>query len=65
MEVFNIAPANVNARKNYVRSLLLHKSIQKVDFRAVFRYILSLFCFDFLHRRTKMISMISSPQGYL
>ena len=51
-------PANVNARKKHVRSLLLHKSIEKVDFRAVFRcIILALFCFDFLHRRTKIISI--------
>ena len=41
-------PANVNARKKHVRSLLLHKSIEKVDFKAVFRcIILALFCFDF------------------
>ena len=40
------------------RSLLLHKSIEKVDFRAVFRCItLALFCFDVLHRRTQMISI--------
>ena len=38
---------NVNARKKHVLSLLFHKSIEKVDFRAVFRcIILALFCFD-------------------
>ena len=41
-------PANVNARKKHVRSLLLHKSIEKVDFRAVFRcIILALFFYFF------------------
>ena len=41
-------PATVNARKKHVRSLLLHKRIEKVDFRAVFRcIILALFCFDY------------------
>ena len=50
---------NVNARKKHVRSLLLHTSIETVDFRAVFRcIILALFCSDFfLHRRTKVISI--------
>ena len=34
--------------KKHVRSLLLHKRIEKVDFSAVFRcIILALFCFDF------------------
>ena len=34
--------------EKHVRSLLLHKIIEKVDFRAVFRcFILALFCSDF------------------
>ena len=38
----------MHGKKKHVRSLLLHKSIKKVDFRAVFRcIILALFCFNF------------------
>ena len=51
-------PANVNAQKKHVRSLLLHKSIEKVDFRAVFRCIFwHYFVLNFLHRCTKIISI--------
>ena len=42
----------------HLRSLLLHKSIVKVYFRAVFRCVsLALFCFYFLHRRAQMVVM--------
>ena len=54
---FSTSPKRMLMHGKHVRSLLLHKSIQKVDFRAVFRcIILPLFCFDFLHHPTKMIS---------
>ena len=42
----------------HVRLLLLHKSIEKVDFRVVFHcIILALFCLILLHRRKKIISI--------
>ena len=51
-------PSECLCTEKHVRSLLLHKSIEKVDFRGVFQcIILALFCFDFLHRRTKTISI--------
>ena len=44
---FSTSPEEPSTEK-HVRSLLLHKSIEKVDFRAVFQcIILALFCFDF------------------
>ena len=48
-EVFNIARGTKRMLMHgKTCSLLLHKSIEKVDFRAVFRcIILALFCFDF------------------
>ena len=51
-------PANVNARKKTCLIAIISKKYQKVDFRVVFQCILlALFCFDFLHQRTKMISI--------
>ena len=41
-------PANINARKNMFDRYYCIKVSEKVDFRAVFRWIiLALFCFDF------------------